>query len=320
MTEANSQRVLVELIKEIAADQRYGLTCFSHDWILRLEKNGATRHIFGYNFEINSATAELLAGDKAAIADLLAHQGIANVPHRLFLHPRLSGYVSAKGNWPAMLASAEEFGYPLVCKPNAGTGGLGVTLVNNVAELELAVYTLFQKHRGISFSPYLEIDQEFRAIMLDGELQLLYTKRRPHVVGDGQASLMQLIQAAQAGGQLSAEAAGQAIENKQNDLQTVPAVGEEVLLGWKHNLGAGSSPQQLGDGPLASQLSRLARQAQQAINIRFASVDIVEVQGEHRVLEINSGVMMEHFVRSQPEHRATAKAIYARAIERMFGA
>lgn len=318
MTEANSQRVLVELVKEIASDQGYGLTRFSHDWILRLERDGAARHIFGYNFEINSATAELMAADKSAIADLLAHQGIAHVPHRLFLHPRLSGYVSPKGNWPAMLACAEEFGYPLVCKPNAGTGGLGVTLVHGVAELELTVYTLFQKHRSISFSPYLPIDQEFRAIMLDGELQLLYAKRRPHVVGDGQASLMQLIQAAQAGGQLSAEAAGQAIDAKHNDLQTVPAAGEEVLLGWKHNLGAGSSPQQLGDSPLAKQLTALARQAQTAINIRFASVDIVEINGEHRVLEINSGVMMEHFVRSQPEHRASAKAIYARAIERMF--
>jgi len=184
---ANTERVLVSLIKEIAADQKLKLTTFSQDWILRLEKDGVARHVFGYNFEINSATAQLLAGDKGAVSDLCQHLNIPHVEHRIFLHPKISGYVTRAGNWPAMLAYAEEVSYPLVVKPNTGTGGEDVIRVDNAAELEQTVVQLFGIHRAICLSPYLEFEQEYRAVMLDESCELLYAKRRPHVIGNGKS-------------------------------------------------------------------------------------------------------------------------------------
>jgi glutathione synthase/RimK-type ligase-like ATP-grasp enzyme len=74
----------------------------------------------------------------------------------------------------------------------------------------------------------------------------------------------------------------------------------------------------VGEGPVYDQLVELARRAQQAINIRFASVDVVEAKGQLLILEINSGVMMEYFARHFPESRTIAKGIYARAVEQMF--
>jgi len=316
---ANRERILPGLIRELAAERGIKVTGFSQDWILRLESDGLARHIFGYNFEVNSATAELMAGDKAAVSDVLAHLGVPHVPHRLFLHPRLSGYVSSQGNWPAMLAYADEVGYPLVCKPNTGTGGEGVSLVTNPAELEQTVMALFQLHRSICLSRYLEIEQEYRAVMLDETCELLYTKRRPHVVGDGTSSVLELIEQLHLNGQLSQELAGQAIEQHSGELRRVPEPGQEVLIGWKHNLGEGSAPQMVAEGSLYDQLVELARRAQQAINIRFTSVDMVEANGKLLILEINSGVMMEYFVRHFPEGRPIAKGIYTKAVARMFG-
>lgn len=318
MVVANKERVLAGLIKEIAAEQKLAFSSFSHDWILRLQSGEQTRHIFGYNFELNSATAQLLAGDKSAISDLMAQANIARVEHKLFLHPRLGGYVGSQGNWPGMLAYAQQVGFPVVAKPNTGTGGEGVTRVESAGELERAVMTLFEHHRALCLSPFLEIDQEYRAVMLDGECQLLYAKRRPHVVGDGQASVLELIEMLHLNGQLSQAQAGQAVEEHSGDLKHVPAVGQEVLIGWKHNLGEGSAPTLVGDGPLRHELIALAGKAAQAIGIRFASVDIVEANGELMVLEINSGVMMEYFVRYFEDGRALAKAIYAKAVARMF--
>lgn len=318
MTLANKERILASLIIEIAADQGLKLTSFSQDWILRLEKGDAARHIFGYNFELNSAAAQLMAGDKGAISDLMQHMSIPHVEHRLFLHPKLAGYVSAKGNWPAMLAYAEKAGYPLVVKPNTGTGGEDVTRVDNAAELEQTVMALFQLHRALCLSPFLDIEQEYRAVMLDETCELLYAKRRPHVVGDGQSSVLELIEKLHLSGLLSQELAGQAIEQHGGELKQVPDAGQEILIGWKHNLGEGSAPQFVEAGPLREQLVTLARRAQEAINIRFASIDIVQAQGELQVLEINSGIMMEYFVRHFDTGRATAKAIYAKAVAKMF--
>jgi glutathione synthase/RimK-type ligase-like ATP-grasp enzyme len=318
MALANRERALVALLREIAAEQGIALSSFSQDWILRLEKGGEAAHVVGYNFEINSATAQMLAGDKSAISDLLAHHDIARVEHRLFLHPRLAGYVASQGNWPEMLAFAEQNGYPLICKPNQGTGGEGVSKVENAAQLEQTTLALFDKHRGICLSPFLEIEQEYRVLMLDETCELLYSKRRPHVIGDGQSSLLELIEQLLLDGTLTQEMAGQAIDLHAGNLKQVPPPGQEILIGWKHNLGEGSAPQLVPEGALYEQLVGMARAAQKAINIRFASIDIVEAGGELMVLEINSGVMMEYFVKHVEGGHAKAKGIYARAVEKML--
>jgi glutathione synthase/RimK-type ligase-like ATP-grasp enzyme len=320
MTLANKERALVSLVREIASEGGYKLSTFSQDWILRLEKDGRARHVFGYNFELNSATAQLLAADKAAISDLLEDKGVPHVEHRLFLHPDLAGYVSSEGNWPAMLEYADRVGFPLVVKPNVGTGGEDVGRVNNAAELEASVLALFQKHRALALSPFLDIEQEYRLLMLDDTCELAYSKRRPQVVGDGQSTLLELIEKLNMDGALSSELAAHAIDQHGGDLKRVPPRGQEVLIGWKHNLGEGAAPQLVEDGKLKDGLLALARAAQTAVNIRFASVDIVEVQGKLSVLEINSGVMMEYFVRHMPDGRELAKGIYARAVEKMFKA
>ena len=70
--------------------------------------------------------------------------------------------------------------------------------------------------------------------------------------------------------------------------------------------------------PLAAKLGKLAQNARDAINVRFASIDIVEVAGKISVLEINAGVMMEYFTEHFPNQRAKVKSIYARAVEGMF--
>jgi glutathione synthase/RimK-type ligase-like ATP-grasp enzyme len=318
MVVPNKERLLVSLLREIAAEGGYEFTSFSQDWILRLEKGGLARHVFGYNFELNSATAQLLAGDKAAIADLLADRGVPHVEHRLFLHPELSGYVSADGNWPAMLAYAERTGFPLVVKPNTGTGGEDVGRVDTAAALEKGVMALFQKHRAICLSPFLEIAQEYRILMLDDECQLAYSKRRPHILGDGQSTLLELIEQQLLAGAISQQQASAAIDQHRGDLRQVPAAGQEIVVGWKHNLGEGSAPQLVAEGELRGQLIALAGAAQRAVSIRFASIDIVDAAGSLAVLEINSGVMMEHFARRLPEGRQMAKAIYTRAIKKMF--
>lgn len=320
MTVANKERALVSVLREIAKENDYKLSAFSQDWILRLEKGGQARHIFGYNFEINSATAQLLAADKAAISDLLADLGVPHVEHRLFLHPDLAGYVSSQGNWPAMLDYAKSTGFPLVVKPNVGTGGEDVGRVNDAAELEKSVMALFQKHRAIAISPFLEIEQEYRLLMLDDACELIYSKRRPHVVGDGKSTLLELIEKLNMEGALSSELAAHAIDQHGGELRHVPPAGQEVLIGWKHNLGEGSAPQFVEDGKLKDELVALARAAQRAVNIRFASVDIVDVDGKLAVLEINSGVMMEYFVRDMTNGRELAKRIYARAVDLMFAA
>ncbi|MEL7169089.1 MAG: RimK-like protein [Bacteroidota bacterium] len=265
----NTERFLVAALREEAARRGIACTTFSADWIVRLSRGDRQATVMGYHFPLNSAPAAMLAGDKAAASEAMAHAGVPCVEHRLFLRPALASYVGSDGNWAAMLAYAQEHNGHLVVKPNEGTGGQQVLRVRSALELETAAHELFAHHRALALSPYLAIDREVRLVMLDGTCQLAYEKVRT-----------------------------------------------DADVEWRHNLGLGATPQVLD--PLADELVDHAGVAMRALGLRFASVDLVEVSGTWRVLEINAGVMMEAFARQSAANATRASAIYGAALDAVF--
>ncbi|WP_259217465.1 ATP-grasp domain-containing protein [Bradyrhizobium centrosematis] len=101
-------------------------------------------------------------------------------------------------------------------------------------------------------------------------------------------------------------------------LSDVPLVVYSKQRGtdWRHNLDAGAKPVLLADGETRAACVKLATEAARAIGIAFASIDVVRVDGEWRVLEINSGVMMEALGKLHPE---LVQATYDAALDRVFG-
>ena len=85
---------------------------------------------------------------------------------------------------------------------------------------------------------------------------------------------------------------------------------------WRHNLDAGARPVLLEDGKVRRACVKLAINAARAIGIAFASIDVVRADGAWRVLEINSGVMMEALAKLHPE---LVQATYDAALDRVFG-
>lgn len=85
---------------------------------------------------------------------------------------------------------------------------------------------------------------------------------------------------------------------------------------WRHNLEFGAEPVLLEQGDAREACVALAIRAAHAIGIRFASVDVVRVGTEWKVLEINSGVMMETLGKLHPE---LVHATYTAALDKVFG-
>lgn len=282
----NAKRFLVTALREEAARRSLTCTTFSADWIVRLSSGDRHATVMGYHFPLNSAPAAMLAGDKAAASEALAHAGVPCIEHRLFLRPALSGYVGADGNWAAMLAYAQQHDGHLVVKPNQGTGGQQVSRVRSVLELESVVHTLFANHRSLAFSPFHVIAREVRLVMLDGVCKLAYEKVR-------------------------------ASDAPNDDAPNDAASNNNAVAEWRHNLGLGATPHLLDPPPRV--LVERAQAAMRALGLRFASVDVVEVEGSWQVLEVNAGVMMETFAEQSETHAARASAIYGAALDAVFG-
>lgn len=347
----NKESNFVRILTEICEEEAIALTTYSDAWVFALERNGRRGYIFGYQFGLNSAASAAVCNDKCTTYEILSAAGVAAVPHFCFMSPADMKYVGKDGCFVELTRLLEQYG-SLVVKDNEGTGGKSVCHVRTRTELEHAVIGLFSYARSLAVSPYLEIEEEYRVVVLDGEVKIIFSKQRPRIVGDGSSTVRELTAEAVRNGAL--DSTGEVSLGGQAGEQVL-AAGEPLYFSWRHNLGQGAYAQVLRMEPksesgaelqsqtqarraeeaLAHRLGVLALRAADAVGVRFASVDIVSVgtttgagegaggSGEQpplRVLEINSGVMMENLAGESAALYARAKEIYAEAVRKMLGA
>jgi glutathione synthase/RimK-type ligase-like ATP-grasp enzyme len=320
--EFNSNRMLVSILREICRRRAIEFTGFSDDWVLVLQKGGKVSRVMGYDFELNSATAKMICRDKSATSDLLAFTGVPRVEHRLFHGPQLKGYVSLQGNWRPMLEFFAACGNDVVCKPNEGTGGKGVTRARTEAELEAAVLDVFTKSRSLCLSPFELIEGEYRVAIVSGEVHFVYRKERPALVGDGKRSVRELLLERMLTARnfpAEVDSATQLIEGSTN-LDRIAAAGEQVVLNWRHNLGGGAAPRVFDrNAPEIRPIIALACHAIDALGVTVASVDVVATPGGLKVLEVNSGIMMENLARHSSYGYDLAYRFYDRIVCHALG-
>jgi glutathione synthase/RimK-type ligase-like ATP-grasp enzyme len=311
----NNQRIFVDAITRYCAKHAIAVDIRADGWLIVMQRGATRRFAFGYDIGLNSAVAHRIANDKSATADVLRISGIACVPHALFLNPELNQYIRARGSWETMLGLLDETPSGIVVKPNEGTSGKSVFRVTSKPALELAVKRIFSSHMSLAISPYLDIEDEVRVVLIDEVPVVVYRKSRPAVEGDGKHSLLELALKATLAERRSTVLAGMMAELDKAELDAILPRGQRRVLNWRHNLDSGALPVLLEHGELRDASVQLAVKAAQAIGIRFASIDVVRVRGEWQVLEINSGVMMEALSRLHPE---LVYAAYDAALDKAF--
>lgn len=310
----NSQRAFVTFVEAYCARHGIKVEVRSTGWLIVMQRGTERRFAYGYDLGLNSSVTHRIANDKAATSEILASFGIPCVPHDVFLRPELNAFIPPTGSWEAMLALLRASPQGLVVKPNEGTSGHLVFRIRTKPRLEHAVNTIFAANLNIAISPYLTIDDEVRVVLVDEVPVIVYAKRRPSVVGDGVRSVLELALAMPTD-RLSAVFSSEQHNLDKTTLDSVLPAGETLPLHWRHNLESGAEPVLLEAGETREACERLATQAAHAIGMRFGSIDVVRVDGVWRVLEINSGVMMEQLNRLYP---ALVEAAYTAALDRVF--
>jgi glutathione synthase/RimK-type ligase-like ATP-grasp enzyme len=311
----NSQRTFVDAIKKYCAAHGIGIEIRAQGWLVIMQR-GARRHLaFGYDVGLNSAVAHRIANDKAATAEVLQAGGVACVPHTLFLNPKMNEYIPPQRSWETMLALLRQTPNGVVVKPNEGTSGDSVFKVSTEPDLELAVQRIFSSSLGLAVSPYLDIENEVRVVLIDDQPLVVYSKDRPSIVGDGKHSLLELALAATPAELRSTVLPALVEDRDRAALDAVPPRGQRHVLSWRHNLDSGAQPVLLEQGKIREASVEIAVRAAKAIGIRFASIDVVQVEGALKILEINSGVMMEALGKQHPD---LVYAAYSAALDKVF--
>lgn len=302
------ERFFTQILRELAHEEGLSLELFSRDWIARLAKANTHRYVYGYQFEVNSVTAQMLAFDKAATSALLTDAGLPCAEHELFLRPGEADWVTDRGVWASLHDYAQRHDFDLVAKPNRGTRGQDVFFIRTPRQLEAAAHHLWSLDRAFCLSPRYTIKTEYRLLVLDRKPLLTYAKDIPSLKADGKQNHAELFTAAQLP------------LPDWLDPEVVPEAGRPIPVLQKSNLSGGAVPRILKkEDAMSEPLRELAQQTVKVLNMRFASVDIIESQDERlRVLEVNSGLVGGSFIRQAPEGYQHAKEVYRQVIRALF--
>ena len=154
--------------------------------------------------------------------------------------------------------------------------------------------------------------QDNRIIYLDGEILYIYKKKKPYVTGDGKSKVRELI---------NKKFKQEPVDLSRNlSFDYIPQENEEVTISWKHNLSSGAEPIIVDEtDEFLPEIRRVALAAGEAMNIKFASIDVALINNkEILVMEVNGSVCMNKFAEIIPNGYEIAKEIYAKAIDKMF--
>ncbi len=104
-----------------------------------------------------------------------------------------------------------------------------------------------------------------------------------------------------------------------DNLNYVPHENEKVNIDFKFNLSKGGKIFLNIPNELKNKLEMLALEVANSLNISFASIDIIVTKNkEIMVLEANSGVTLNNFVKQAPSNYQKVYNIYKDAIKLMF--
>ena len=300
-----------KIIKEICDEENINYSVISKDWIIVLEKNNVTNIITGYKFGINNHALGELLDDKYATFELLSKKNIPIIEHNIIYGP-------GNNNQYAIGSNSEEYvkglfykyNQNVVLKINDGTCGANVLHIKNIDELVEQYKNLSKKYFSMSLCPYYDIENEYRAIVVNGKTELLYKKTKPVVIGDGKSTIRKLLI------NFNSEYFE---ENKilEDEVYSCILPENDVFeFDWRFNLAKGSKASFDISEVLKNDIEYLAEEISRKIGLGFGSIDIIKTTDNKLfVMEINSGVMMENFIKQVPNGYEIAKNIYKKVIK-----
>lgn len=297
-----------KMIEEICREKEIEKVDLSYDWISILKKGNIEKKLINYTFDLNSIVSKRLAKDKYATYELLKYYKIPIIEHNVIFNEQIIPNVKTiNRHYKALKNDRKQ-----VIKANDSSEGKDVYVCSEQQKKIQIVESMFEKEiQAVVVCPYMNIEYEYRAIFLYGEVIYIYKKQKPFVIGDGKLRIRELMKK-----QLK-----YLIEPIDGlDFEYIPAKGEEILVGWKHNLSNGAIPLIVNEEDLYyKKVKNIALKVGKTMELNFASIDVSVTEDKKvYVMEVNSAVEISKFCELVPNGYEIGKSIYSKVIDKMF--
>lgn len=298
-----------KIIDEVCKEKGIEKINLSYDWITILRKGKQEKKMIHCNLNLNTAVSQELADDKYSTYSLLKFYNIPITQHQILFNEKMIPDCEAINHHYHILKNNEK----VVIKANHSSQGKDVFVCEDEKKKLEIVSQLFEEGKdSVLVCPYKEIEYEYRAFFLDGEIIYIYKKQKPFVVGDGKSTVSQLIEK-------NLKYLKEPLKNL--NLAYIPKKNEKVVVGWKHNLSNGAIPLIVKENDKYYEtIKEIAIKAGKALDLNFASIDIVVTEEQEiAVLEINARqVVVSKFCELVPNGFEIGKEIYGKVLDKMF--
>jgi cyanophycin synthetase len=259
--------------------------------LVRLGIGAKQRRIIAAETDRTGAVAEAIAQDKELTRTLLADAGIPV--------PEGRPVSNAADAWSV----AEEIGAPVVVKPRYGNQGRGVSVdLSTHDEVEKAWHVAREEDSSVVVERFVT-GADYRLLVVGGKVVAAARRRPPTVVGDGAATVRQLVDrvnedprrcgdhATSLSPVVIDEVALAVLAEQGLAPESVPAADRVVLLRQNANLSTGGTSEDVTDLVHAEVAAR-AVEAARIVGLDVAGIDIVTADIA-QPLEAQRGVVIE---------------------------
>jgi len=248
------------------------------------------RRIWAAEVDSTSAVSEAIAQDKDLSKRLLASAGVPV--------PIGRPVTDVDDAWVV----AQEIGLPVVCKPQDGNQGKGVT-VNIVSREHLEIaYKAADEIGTVMVEKYLP-GNDFRLLVVGDKLVAASRRDPPHVIGDGKLTVRELVDKVNSDPRRGEGHATSLTKIRFDDIavarlnvqgltpESVPAKGQRVILRNNANLSTGGTATDVTDDVHPDVAAR-AVAAALTIGLDICGVDVL-AESIHKPLEQQNGGIVE---------------------------
>lgn len=291
--------------------------------------NGRKRYFRYSSLDLNGLGASDIAKDKDYANFFLARMDYPVIEGKVFYAPDFGNAIGRpRQNVDAAYAYASKLGMPVVVKPNSGSQGVGVAFVRTKKEFYVAMRRVFKTDR-VALVQRPVAGKDYRIVVLDDKIISAYERIALSVVGDGRATVSQLL----ARKQKSFVAAGRDTSIRTDDpridlkLQrqglsrdSVLEKGRQVFLLDNANLSTGGDAVDVTK-TIHPGFKKIAVRITRDMGLRLCGVDlmvngdITQRPGDYRVIEINSAPGLDHYAKGGTEQERIVEDLYLEVLK-----
>ena len=290
---------------------------------------GGKKSYFRYNtLDLNPVGASDIAKDKDYANFFMQRMGYPTIPGKTFFSKTFARALGSRLDLDAGYRFARKLGFPVIVKPNSGTHGTGVFLVQNKRQFIRAISFVFKSDR-VALVQRAVRGRDYRIVVLDSQVISAYERIPLSVVGDGSSSIEKLLKKKQrrfnAGSRdtrirLDDIRIAHKLGVQNLALRSVPEHGKRVFLLDNANLSSGGDSVDVTK-PIHAEFKKLAIKLTRDMGLRLAGVDLM-VEGDIRqkpskywVIEINAAPGLDHYVKTGAAQQKIVENLYLKVLK-----